>query len=616
MDFNDNSNTNTNDSDSLSSDGDYVGDQMVENFNKVKTGHKLDDYILSILNSENCKKKFLYENEPGLTCPSSDTMKVLANSETDDVTDDGEGEECSEVSDILYERCLPSHKLDDVLQVALKIVKPIKTHAAKIPPSSEKGKLRKIDNNEKLNPESTSKYICPVCKFVFNSEDSKNRHMSNEHIKRICKGKHPWKTRKTTSNQSPMYAADIHMTADIDAYSNVNNGSEELPKIDQRLMRKELRKSNWEDIYTPMKMNGLPNFAKDTGYPYHMSSIELSDSEKTCESFPCRVEISNIRNSDGEQCCRTKTFYEHMALLKKNRKRGEESNHFEETDSLSNYTVCHESDGNTINKSRFTNIDFNSFSSEESCSNSGKDNKSLSSSSAVVSTAAVKLPSSCQATYNAHRSSPQPPVLSVHVTSALLKEKHWIIDDASNFGELHSVEKKKQQGILKKDDDLVGIKSIDESHEPSSLTQCSVSLSDGSLTRCPVSLSDGSLENVSILNSKSSICNSDIYGKHDQVSIHSSTSVSHSTSTKRQSSESIQQEWKFACARHMTILDYLSNYNSFKSCTFKNKSSLHMEPSESQTMTSTKGRDISDSQSRDLIMSPPKKRWKNYTSHD
>ncbi|XP_048777833.2 uncharacterized protein LOC125681687 [Ostrea edulis] len=635
MEFNDDSNTN--DNNSHSSGGDFAEEQMVDNFNKVKTGHKLDDYILSILKSENCKKNFYFENDTDVnpSLQSSNTIKVSANCETD--TDVSKGnQDSSEASGILYEHCFPSHELDEVLQVALKIVKPSKTHTAKVP-SSEKGKSAKITASDKLNSKSASKYICSVCKFAFNSEDNKNRHMSNEHIKRISK-RNPWKLRKNTSqshkltvdwklrkntNQSHKLTVDICKTADIHAYSNVN--------IDHK-MRKELRKGSWKDTCTSVKVNGL-SFEKDTGYSGHTSSISdvegLTDSESTSGSFPCRVEISDIiRNSDLGQCCRTKTFSEHMTLLNKNWKKGEENYQCEEivNQSNTNNLVCHESDGNTNNKSGFSHNNLNSFSSEDSCPHSGNSNISLSSSSASLSAAAGKI--TLQPTLspcNAHLSSfepalpPQLPASSVHVPSSFLREKHWIINDTSNkFEGPHSIDEKKQQGILIKSEDLVGIRSIDKSHKTSSLTQFWVTFSDGS---------NSSLENVSSLNRKCSMGSSNIYVKNCQVSIHSSASKesewfpNNATTTKGQGSENVGQEWKSTCARHMTILDYLSNYDSFKLLTFKNKSSLPMEPSESemysQNLNSTKEKkDISDSHLRDLILSPPKKRWKSYISQD
>ncbi|XP_061184573.1 uncharacterized protein LOC133192597 [Saccostrea echinata] len=170
--------SNTSESFSPSSSWEFPGEELMDNFNRVKTGHKLDDYILDILKSENCKKKLCFESQKTLSnsSPVSDSSM--------DADENTAKPDSLEVSDVLNKHGLPSHKLDDVLHVALKIVKPLKMKIKKVQHSEDEKSMHSI-SSYRGNSKSTSVYTCHMCNFIFNSKDNKNRHMANKHSKRL-----------------------------------------------------------------------------------------------------------------------------------------------------------------------------------------------------------------------------------------------------------------------------------------------------------------------------------------------------------------------------------------------------------------------------------------------
>ena len=126
---------------SLSSSSELSDQQLVENFNQVKTGHKLDDYILAILNSGRCSKKSNNIRDNGNVSKLFHCTD-LAIGKGENIASPGS----VEVSEILSREGLTRHKLDEVLQKARKIVKqPVKKRtntAAKLSYSGDSRKSR------------------------------------------------------------------------------------------------------------------------------------------------------------------------------------------------------------------------------------------------------------------------------------------------------------------------------------------------------------------------------------------------------------------------------------------------------------------------------------------
>ncbi|XP_062609841.1 uncharacterized protein LOC134271646 [Saccostrea cucullata] len=606
--------SNTSESLSPSSSGEFPDEDLMDNFNKMKTGHKLDDYILDILKSEKCKKNLHFESHK----TSTNSFLVSVNSDSSMDSDESSAKPDSlEVSDVLNKHGLPSHKLDDVLHVALKIVKPLNMKIEKV--QHCEGKRPATSNSsEKGNSKSTPVYTCHMCNFIFNSKDNKNRHMASTHSKRLSIRGHG-KLRKN-ANKTHNYASETKEgLCDLDKLekykmSSMHSNSTDHEDEHSQNILKDFRAENGNESYTVLKMNKMSTETEES-HPEaaDYDSRDSFDDENTSDSYSCRrVEVNNVvRNDDLKQCCRTRTFSEHMVLLNKHPKKAKENNqdreiiHQDNTESSSSLS-CQE----TVIEAEakfLPELTENCLNSEVSHPK-GIDEVSSSSFSSKQCSSSKSSASNHPPVYPQQPDSPvSPQQPDITKPGALLREKHWIILDASNnFNGPFYSDMGNHQGIHTKSEDIVGIKSIDDSSKNISLFQSCVPISSDSL-------------DVSNLSSSCSTRSVNECMEINSDTIHPTTFMEigpkdEYTSQEQGSGNVIE---KFCCARHLTFLDYLSNYHPFKRLTFKTENSSRdasaFSPHNSNTSGVLNNRSVP---SRDYILSPPKKRWKSYLEGD
>ncbi|XP_062583878.1 uncharacterized protein DDB_G0284459-like [Saccostrea cucullata] len=612
--------SNTSESFSPSSRRESPDEDLMDNFNKMKTGHKLDDYILDILKSEKCKKKLHFESQKTSTCS---TNSFLVSESSMDLDERTANPDSLEVSDVLNKHGLPSHKLDDVLHVALKIVKPLNMKIKKVQHSEEKKPATSISSEKGIN-KSTLVYTCHMCNFSFNSKDNKNRHMASKHSKRLSiRGN--GKLRKNASI-THNYALDTYENlCDLDKLGKYKTSimqSDTTDHYDEHSQNilKDYHAENGNKAYTVLKMNKMSTETEES-HPEAADddSRDSFDDESTSDSYSCRrVEInSELRKYDLKQCCRTRTFSENMKLLNKHAEKSKENNQGREiicqnnTESSSSLP-CQE----TVIETEAKFLPESTINTEKSLSSEGlypiglDEVSSLSFSSKQCSSS--KSSASNHLIPPVYPQQPDPPVSpqqpEITKPGALLREKHWIILDASNnFNGPFYSDMGNHQGIHTKSEDIVGIKSIDDSSKNISLFQSCVPISRDSL------------DDFSNLSSSCSTRSANECMEINSDTIHPTTfkeigPKDEYTSQEQGSGNVIE---KFCCARHLTFLDYLSNYHPFKRLTFKTENSScdasAFSPHNSNTSGVLNNRSVP---SRDYILSPPKKRWKSYLEGD
>lgn len=298
--------SNTNDSSSnFSTNGELSDEQLVENFNRVRTGHRLDDYILSILNNGKCKKKSHIQSTvdslDSIHC-SDLTLKPFENAFSPGSL---------EVSNILFKEDSSNHKLDEVLHVAMKIVKPKKGKTTKPSNVSSPCKRKSPKSNctkmKKQTTHSASNLTCHVCNFVFNSEKSRNRHMSNEHIKRVS-NKNNCGTQKRNLSQSENFPLET---------SNCSTTTWCFYAFPQE--EEHVRENFEKEQFSMVNLKELPidKTVIDPNTIAETEDVEKGEGSLRTSSY------RQFLNSSEDQCSRTQPFSEHVQMKHKRYMNGE-----------------------------------------------------------------------------------------------------------------------------------------------------------------------------------------------------------------------------------------------------------------------------------------------------
>lgn len=618
--------SNTNDSNSnFSSNGELSDKQLVENFNRVRTGHRLDDYILSILNNGKCMKKphiqSTVDSLDSIHC-SDVTLKPFENAFSPGSV---------EVSNILFKECSPNHKLDEVLHVAMQIVKPKKGKTTKSSNVSSSCEGRSPKSNrtktKKQTTQSASNLTCHVCNFVFNSEKSRNRHMSNEHIKRVSNKNHCG-TRKRNSSQSEKFLLET---------SNCSTTTQCLYAFPQE--EEHVMKDFEKEQFSMVNLKELP-INKTVIAPNTIGETkDVERGEGSLETSSCR----QFLNSSGDQCSRTRPFSEHVKMKHKQYKNGESN--------------CTETDISELpNRSQFDELvcdgDFkislpkgkpdlrpssllsklcssiqildksepSSFSSSPLSSSSSSFSSSSSSSSKLLSN--QQSSSSTLSLNQQPLSTSNPASPAVFIPDTVLRERHWIILDTPNIfcppSSGSTTIKVKGHQNQTQNDDIVGIKSIlDEPVKTPSVTRCLTSFPESSSHSATRKINTCGKFNMKKECSANSIINQiNNLPFVEQSNCHSESCTVDLSASKE--SEHIEKEEleiiKHSCARHLAFSDFIARYYAFK--THRAGNSSPKEDKGSTLKDTSKEAVYYSPFSRDFILSPPKKRWKCYLGNE
>lgn len=621
----------TNDSNSnFSLNGELSEKQLVENFNRIRTGHKLDDYILSILDNGKCMKK------PNIQSTVDSTNSIHCSDVTLKPFENAISPGSVEVSDILFKEGASNHKLDEVLHVAMQIVKPNKgrtTKSSNVSSWKEKSVKSNHTETQKQTEPSTLNLTCQVCNFVFNSEKSRNRHVSNEHIKRVSNKNHVgnWKRNSNKSENSSLETGNCCSTTLCFS---------EFPEEEENVKKDLLKEVSVVDL------------TGQATYKTVLDPDEIGDT-KDVGGGDGSSETSSRRqfhNPNEDQCSRTRPFLEHEKMTHKQCKSDESNSRATDiselpnTDRLQfNKLVC---DGDVkislprlkldlkpssllsklcssiqiVDKSEPSFSSVSLLSSSKLLSNQRSSSSASSASSSSASSASTlsykkRLPSS-----SSNATSP-----AVLIPEAVLRERHWIIlDTPNNFcaPSSSSTIKGKEHQNQTQNNDIVGIKSIlDESMKTPSVTRC--------LTSFPESTSQesGTLEtntstfsNIIMKNqcSPNTININQINELPFVGHYHSpSESVAMDASATQESDHFENDEFeliKHSCARHLAFSDFIARYYAFKKHRDGNSSPKEDNVS---TLKDTGHKAVHCPPfSRDFILSPPKKRWKCYLGNE
>lgn len=610
--------SNTNDSNSnFSSNGELSDKQLVENFNRVRTGHGLDDYILSILNNGKCKNKphiqSTVDSLDSINC-SDVTLKPFENAFSPGSV---------EVSNILFKEGSPNHKLDEILHVAMQIVKPIKGKTTKSSNVSSSCKGKSVKSNfiktKKQTIQSASNLTCHVCNFVFNSEKSRNRHMSNEHIKRIS-NTNRCGTRRRNSSQSEKFPLETSNCSTCTTTKCFYAFPQEEEHVIKEFEKEKFSMVNLKEL--PIDKTVIaPNTIGDTK--------GVGRGEGSLETSPCR----QFLNSSKDQCSRTRPFSEHVKIKHKQYKNCESNCTETDVSELSNRSqfdelVCDGDFKISLPKHK-PDLKPSSLLSKLCSSIQILDNSEPSSSSSSPLSSSS---SSSSKLFNQRSSSStlslsqQPPSTSnpasPAVSDTVLRERHWIILDTPNTfyaptSNSTTIKVKGHQNQTK-NDDIVGIKSIlDEPVKVPSVTRCLTSFPESSscsATQKTNMCSKFKMKNEFSANSIiNQINNLPFVGQSNSQSEICTMDVSATQESEHNVNDDLEI-LKHSCARHLAFSDFIAKYYAFKTQRAGNSSSK--EDKVSTLKDESKEAVYYSPFSRDFILSPPKKRWKCYLGNE
>ena len=550
--------SNTSDSlSSLSSSSELSDQQLVENFNQVKTGHKLDEYILAILNSGRCSKKSNNIRDNGNFSKLFHCTDV-AIGKGENIASPGS----AEVSEILSREGLTSHKLDEVLQKARKIVKqPVKKKtnmAAKLSYSGDSRKSSSVRTDERTGESAKANFTCTECNFAFYSEESRNRHMSSEHTMRITRMRHCRKRRKSSNN---LQNCSLRKSTSTSCYLGETDNAVSIG-------------SALVDSNAFAKMGGqLLQELKDGEFKY-MHTVNNKSVDK-CMSLSASPPSKRVRISNGigneEQCCRTKPFSEQMRPLL--------DRHSTRDDRNISMVVSSSTDHSSTNQQ-------SSFSLQHS-----------SSSSSSLESPAVLIPHN------------------------VLKEKHWVILDmpdifSKSYASFSNINQVKEN--LARNNETFGIKSIiDDSNKTSCVTQHFDAFQENSNASQDTICFNGDSEKYGdTCNTNNQVKNSLINMEHITF-----TAVKESDLSNESNVYEAELNQDVLCARHVSFTEFINKYYHFKTPTAKSASVSPKKQKEcsmnsEQIDETSKRRGHFSPGTRDFILSPPKKRWQCYVADD
>ncbi|XP_022321712.2 uncharacterized protein LOC111123582 [Crassostrea virginica] len=572
--------SNTSDSlSSLSSSSELSDQQLVENFNQVKTGHKLDDYILAILNSGRCSKKSNNIRDNG-NVSKLFYCTDLAIGKGENIASPGS----VEVSEILSRPGLTRHKLDEVLQKARKIVKqPVKKRtntAAKLFYSGDSRKSSSVRTDEQTGESATANFTCTECNFAFYSEESRNRHMSSEHTMRITRMRNCRKHRKSSNN---LQNCSLQKSTSTSCYSGENDNTVSIS-------------SAVVDSNAFAKMGDqLLQELKDGEFKYLHTANNKSVNK--CMSFSASPPSKRVRISNGigneEQCCWTKPFSEQMRPLL--------DRHSTRDDRNISMVVSSSMDHSSTNQSSFS-LHLSSFSGLMQQPPPPPPQSSSSSSSNLES----------------------PAVLIPH---NVLKEKHWIILDMpdifnksyASFSNFNLVKEN-----LARNNETFGIKSIiDDSNKTSCVTQHFDAFQENSNASQDTICFNGDSEKYGdTCNTNNQVKNSLINMEHSTFTAVKESDLSNVLDNYTESSVyEAELNQDVLCARHVSFTEFINKYYHFKTLTAKSASVSPKKQKEcsmnsEQIDETSKRRGHFSPGTRDYILSPPKKRWQCYVADD
>lgn len=619
--------SNTNDSSSnFSTNGELSDEQLVENFNRVRTGHRLDDYILSILNNGKCKKKSHIQSTvdslDSIHC-SDLTLKPFENAFSPGSL---------EVSNILFKEDSSNHKLDEVLHVAMKIVKPKKgktTKPSNVSSPCKRKSPKSTGNCTKMKKQTThsaSNLTCHVCNFVFNSEESRNRHMSNEHIKRVS-NKNQCGNRKRNLSQSENFPSET---------SNCSTTTWCFYAFPQE--EEHVREDFEKEQFSMVNLKELPidKTVIDPNTIGETKDVEKGEGSLRTSSY------RQFLNSSEDQCSRIQPFSEHVKIKHKRYMNGESNcietgvsqlqnrSQFDKLLCDSDFQISLPKHKPDLRPSSLLSKLCSSIQILDKSEQSPSSSSPLSSTSSLSSSAAAefKLQSNQQSSSSTLSSNQQPPSTSNPVSPAVLipdtvlRERHWIILDTPNIfcapSSSSTTIKVKGHQNQTQNDDIVGIKSIlDDPVKAPSLTQC-LTLFPECLSRS-ASPKSNTCSKFNIENECSA--NSIINQAQKFPFVEKSNSQSESCTVNvsaTQESDHIENDEieiiKHSCARHLAFSDYIARYYAFK--THRAGSSSSKEDKVSTFKDTSKEAVYNSPFSRDFILSPPKKRWKSYLGNE